>query len=196
MFSCFNPPSQNWFISRVPNWMRETLTWNVQTARRRAVLKRLREKEQKDWNITHQRKNESYFSSLFILTCFRLSVSTDDRKSGRVTSGDWWALDPSSHWPSAWNSLKMHGFAYVVYGLRDSIAIFFNLILGHLREAQSLTVKGTRSPTFFCISSYFHVIILRVERLNFFRTLKRHSFKCMNLWSSTTVCKMWGECKM
>lgn len=45
---CWSHALQNWFISRVPNWMRETLTWNVQTARRRAVLKRLREKEQKD----------------------------------------------------------------------------------------------------------------------------------------------------
>jgi len=45
---CWSHALQNWFISRVPDWLRETLMWNVQTARRRAVLKRLREKEQKD----------------------------------------------------------------------------------------------------------------------------------------------------
>lgn len=39
---------QNWFLSRTPDWLRETLAWNVLTAQRRAVLKRLREKEQKD----------------------------------------------------------------------------------------------------------------------------------------------------
>lgn len=45
---CWSHALQNWFISRVPDWLRQKLMWNVNTARRRAVLKRLREKEQKD----------------------------------------------------------------------------------------------------------------------------------------------------
>lgn len=45
---CWSHALQNWFISRVPDWLRQKLMWNVNTARRRAVLKRLREKELKD----------------------------------------------------------------------------------------------------------------------------------------------------
>lgn len=46
---CWSHAVQNWFISRiVPDWLRQKITWNMNTAVRRAALKRLKEKGQKD----------------------------------------------------------------------------------------------------------------------------------------------------
>ncbi|XP_015765032.1 PREDICTED: very-long-chain 3-oxoacyl-CoA reductase-like [Acropora digitifera] len=42
---CWSHALQNWFISRIPDRLRETITWNMNTAVRRAALKRLAEKK-------------------------------------------------------------------------------------------------------------------------------------------------------
>ncbi|CAH3172430.1 unnamed protein product [Porites lobata] len=45
---CWSHALQNWFLSRIPVWLRETVAWNVNSAVRRAALKKLKEKGQKD----------------------------------------------------------------------------------------------------------------------------------------------------
>ncbi|XP_068706685.1 very-long-chain 3-oxoacyl-CoA reductase-like isoform X2 [Montipora foliosa] len=45
---CWSHALQNWFISRVPDRLRETMLWNMNTAVRRAVLKQLAKKNHKD----------------------------------------------------------------------------------------------------------------------------------------------------
>jgi len=45
---CWSHALQNWFLSRIPDWLRQRMAWNVNTAVRRAVLKRLKEKDLKD----------------------------------------------------------------------------------------------------------------------------------------------------
>lgn len=93
---CWSHALQNWFISRVPDWLRQKLMWNVNTARRRAVLKRLREKELKDWYVKQmflkeregnipsvQAMSESYFCSELLVW---------EKKWEEIYNKIWWLL--------------------------------------------------------------------------------------------------------
>ena len=112
-----------------------------------------------------------------LITCSRLSVSEDDRKSERTTSGISCLRDP--HWQRAWNRVDTKGQSYPVECCSESVEEYSE---GKIHKSEPEPGDGNVNTVYF-----IHQVRgnSRISRTEFVYDERARDCKCLLILSSS-----------